>query len=56
MSKLSTSGKKLNVLTLTLSLAFSTIAVAKENIDFMFPAPVDGKLTMEMTRIIKTFN
>ncbi|WP_249440353.1 hypothetical protein, partial [Escherichia coli] len=23
--------------------------MAKEKIDFMFPAPVDGKLTMEMT-------
>jgi sn-glycerol 3-phosphate transport system substrate-binding protein len=22
----------------------------------MFPAPVDGKLTMEMTRVIKQFN
>ena len=22
----------------------------------MFPAPVDGKLTMEMTRVIKAFN
>ncbi|AZS51085.1 ABC transporter substrate-binding protein [Entomomonas moraniae] len=31
-------------------------ALAKEKIDFMFPAPVDGKLTMEMTRVIKEFN
>ncbi|VFS62594.1 glycerol-3-phosphate transporter periplasmic binding protein [Raoultella planticola] len=31
-------------------------ALAKEKIDFMFPAPVDGKLTMEMTRVIKAFN
>ncbi|WP_413734605.1 ABC transporter substrate-binding protein [Sodalis sp. RH21] len=31
-------------------------AAAKETIDFMFPAPVDGKLTAEMTRIIKQYN
>jgi sn-glycerol 3-phosphate transport system substrate-binding protein len=28
----------------------------EREIDFMFPAPVDGKLTMEMTRVIKQFN
>jgi len=31
-------------------------AWAKETIDFMFPAPVDGKLTTEMNRIIKQYN
>ncbi len=39
-----------------LSLALCGTALAKEKIDFMFPAPVDGKLTMEMTRVIKAFN
>ncbi len=37
-------------------VAASGGAWGKEAIDFMFPAPVDGKLTMEMTRIIKEFN
>lgn len=46
----------LTALTVGLSLALSGAALAKEKIDFMFPAPVDGKLTMEMTRVIKTFN
>lgn len=45
----------------SLVLACLSVAVcgslhAKEQIDFMFPAPVDGKLTMEMTRIIKEYN
>lgn len=39
-----------------LSFALCGSALAKEKIDFMFPAPVDGKLTMEMTRVIKAFN
>jgi len=43
----------LTALTVGLSLALSGAALAKEKIDFMFPAPVDGKLTMEMTRVIK---
>lgn len=38
------------------SFALAGNAFAKEKIDFMFPAPVDGKLTAEMTRIIKEFN
>ena len=46
----------LTALTVGLSLALSGAALAKEKIDFMFPAPVDGKLTMEMTRVIKAFN
>lgn len=48
--------KKLSISILLLSLFSSTQAFAKEKIDFMFPAQVDGKLTVEMTRIIKTFN
>lgn len=39
-----------------LSVAVSGSLQAREQIDFMFPAPVDGKLTMEMTRIIKEYN
>lgn len=46
----------LQALTLSLTLAVSSAALAKEKIDFMFPAPVDGKLTMEMTRMINAFN
>jgi sn-glycerol 3-phosphate transport system substrate-binding protein len=37
-------------------VAASGGAWGAQAIDFMFPAPVDGKLTMEMTRIIKEFN
>lgn len=37
-------------------LAGTSGAIAKQKIDFMFPAPVEGKLTMEMNRIIKEFN
>ena len=48
--------KPLTALAVGLSLALSGAAQAKEKIDFMFPAPVDGKLTMEMTRVIKQFN
>ena len=48
--------KPLTVVAVGLSLALSGAALAKEKIDFMFPAPVDGKLTMEMTRVIKQFN
>lgn len=48
--------KPLTALAVGLSLALSGAALAKEKIDFMFPAPVDGKLTMEMTRVIKAFN
>ncbi len=47
---------RLPALVCSLTLAFTASALAKEKIDFMFPAPVDGKLTMEMNRIIKTFN
>ena len=48
--------KPLTLVAVGLSLALSGAALAKEKIDFMFPAPVDGKLTMEMTRVIKQFN
>ncbi|KNC90595.1 ABC transporter substrate-binding protein [Trabulsiella odontotermitis] len=48
--------QKLQALTVSVVLAFSGTALAKEKIDFMFPAPVDGKLTMEMTRVINVFN
>ncbi|MHB0167247.1 ABC transporter substrate-binding protein [Klebsiella pneumoniae] len=48
--------KPFTVVAVGLSLALSGAALAKEKIDFMFPAPVDGKLTMEMTRVIKQFN
>lgn len=48
--------QRLQALTLGITLAISGTAMAKEQIDFMFPAPVDGKLTMEMTRMIKAFN
>ena len=48
--------KPITALAVGLSLALSGAALAKERIDFMFPAPVDGKLTMEMTRVIKQFN
>lgn len=48
--------KPLTALAVGLSLALRGEALAKEKIDFMFPAPVDGKLTMEMTRVIKQFN
>ncbi|HGY4723547.1 TPA: ABC transporter substrate-binding protein [Citrobacter amalonaticus] len=47
---------KLQALTVSVVLAFSGTALAKEQIDFMFPAPVDGQLTKEMTRVIKVFN
>ncbi|MFW0766404.1 ABC transporter substrate-binding protein [Trabulsiella odontotermitis] len=48
--------QKLQALTVSIVLAFSGTALAKEQIDFMFPAPVDGQLTKEMTRVIKVFN
>lgn len=48
--------KTLRALTYSITLAMSGTALAQEKIDFMFPAPVDGKLTMEMTRVIKAFN
>ncbi|AHF77295.1 Family 1 extracellular solute-binding protein [Sodalis praecaptivus] len=48
--------QRLPALTFIISLTLCVSARAKENIDFMFPAPVDGKLTMEMTRVIKKFN
>lgn len=40
----------------SLVLLFSGTVLAKEKIDFMFPAPVDGRLTQEMNRIISQFN
>lgn len=39
-----------------IGLALSTAAFGKEKIDFMFPSPVEGKFTQEMTRVIKNFN
>ena len=48
--------KTLRALTYSITLAISGTALAQEKIDFMFPAPVDGKLTMEMTRVINAFN
>ncbi len=48
--------QRLPALALSITLGLSGTAMAKEQIDFMFPAPVDGKLTMEMTRMIKAFN
>jgi len=47
---------KVKTLTLAVALVASAAASAKQNIDFMFPAPVDGKLTTEMTRIINAYN
>lgn len=48
--------KPLNAAAVGLSLIACAGAQAKENIDFMFPAPIEGKFTREMTRIIKEFN
>ncbi|MEQ9877345.1 ABC transporter substrate-binding protein [Pectobacterium aroidearum] len=48
--------RKPRMMALAITLLMSGPALAKESIDFMFPAPVDGKLTMEMTRIIKEYN
>ncbi|SFT96687.1 carbohydrate ABC transporter substrate-binding protein, CUT1 family [Kosakonia arachidis] len=48
--------KTLRALAYCISFVISGTALAQEKIDFMFPAPVDGKLTMEMTRVIKAFN
>lgn len=48
--------KPLNTLAVGLSLLACGAAQAKEKIDFMFPAPIDGKFTQEMTRVIKEFN
>lgn len=47
--------KKLLSLAVTSTLMMSA-AYAQQKIDFMFPAPLDGKLTAEMTRIIKNYN
>lgn len=48
--------RSFKMLAFGLAMSFAGGALAKQNIDFMFPAPVDGKLTMEMTRIIRDFN
>jgi sn-glycerol 3-phosphate transport system substrate-binding protein len=48
--------RKSHALLAACSLALSFTVSARQSIDFMFPAPVDGKLTMEMTRIIKEYN
>ena len=36
--------------------AFAGGATAAERIEFMFPAPVQGKLSREMQRIVKEYN
>ena len=36
--------------------ALATVATAAERIEFMFPAPVQGKLSREMQRIVKEYN
>ena len=41
---------------LSLLLASGGIAVAKTTIDFYFPVPVQGALSREMSRLVKTFN
>ncbi|MFP1928690.1 ABC transporter substrate-binding protein [Lonsdalea quercina] len=48
--------RSFKLLAFGLAMTFAGGALAKQNIDFMFPAPVDGKLTMEMTRVIRDFN
>ena len=35
---------------------FATAATAAERIEFMFPAPVQGKLSREMQRLVKEYN
>lgn len=47
------------ILSISLIMALFTTgswALAQQKIDFMFPAPVDGKITQEMTKIIKQYN
>ncbi|MEM1343571.1 MAG: ABC transporter substrate-binding protein [Pseudomonadota bacterium] len=47
----------LNTIVSALALAaFATTASAQEKIEFMFPAPVQGKLSREMQRIVKAYN
>ncbi|MEC5342846.1 ABC transporter substrate-binding protein [Brenneria populi] len=48
--------RKYHVAALAIALLGAGQAFAKQSIDFMFPAPVDGKLTMEMKRIIDEYN
>lgn len=48
--------RKYHVAALAVALLSAGQALAKQSIDFMFPAPVDGKLTMEMKRIVNDYN
>ncbi|PWC17772.1 ABC transporter substrate-binding protein [Brenneria corticis] len=48
--------RKYRVVALAVALLSASQALARQSIDFMFPAPVDGKLTMEMKRIISDYN
>ncbi|WP_413740149.1 ABC transporter substrate-binding protein [Sodalis sp. RH14] len=48
--------KRYGWLVMLTGMALSHGALAKDTIDFMFPAPVDGKLTTEMTRVIREYN
>ncbi len=49
-----------NILAGAAALALSTViagtAIAAERIEFMFPAPVQGKLSREMQKLVKEFN
>lgn len=44
------------ILTAGLTLGNSVASYAATEIDFMFPAPVQGKLSIEMNKIIKEYN
>ena len=48
--------KKLTIIIACAILVAASIAHASTEIDFMFPAPVQGKLSKEMTSIIKEYN
>jgi len=41
---------------LAVSTALATTVLAAERIEFMFPAPVQGKLSREMQKLVKEFN
>ncbi|ETD69209.1 ABC transporter substrate-binding protein [Pelistega indica] len=44
------------VLGISLAAASFNAFAEKQTIDFMFPSPVEGKFTQEMTKVIKHFN
>ncbi|RLM21690.1 ABC transporter substrate-binding protein [Brenneria alni] len=48
--------RKYHIAALAIALLSAGQVLAKQSIDFMFPAPVDGKLTMEMKQIINDYN